>query len=102
MQRLVDLSTSIGFRKAAANFGWLFAERGSRFALGAIVGLLVARYLGPAQLGTLSYCMALVTLLSFVPGLGLDVVIKRELLRTPEKAPELLASSFLLHIAAGL
>ena len=35
-----------------------------------LVGLLVARYLGPARLGSLSYCLALVTLIGFVPSPG--------------------------------
>ena len=101
MQPLADVLAKPGFRKAAVNFGWLFAERAARFAFGALVGLLVARYLGPARLGSLSYCLALVTLAAFIPTLGLDVILKRELLRAPEQTEELLASSLTLRLAAG-
>ena len=101
MQQLADVLAKPGLRKAAANFGWLSAERAGRFVLAALVGLLVVRYLGPARWGSLSYCTALVTLLGFLPALGLDAVVKRELLRTPAQTPELLASSFVLRVAAG-
>jgi PST family polysaccharide transporter len=102
MQQLADVAAKPGFRKAAANLGWLFAERAGRFAFGALVGLFVARHLGPQRLGSLSYCVALVTLLGFVPALGLDAILKRELLKTPTRTAELLASGLVLRIAAGL
>jgi O-antigen/teichoic acid export membrane protein len=101
MQQLADVLAKPGLRKVATNLGWLFAERAGRFALSAVVGLLVARYLGPARLGSLSYCVALVTLLGFVPALGLDAIVKRELIRTPERESDILAGSFVLRIAAG-
>jgi polysaccharide transporter, PST family len=101
MQSLAEFLAKPGLRKAAVNLGWLFAERAGRFVLGTLVGLLVARHLGPGRLGALSYCVALVTLLGFVPALGLDAVLKRELLRSPARTAELLAGSFVLRSAAG-
>ena len=90
-----------GLRRLGANFGWLVIERAVRFALGLFVGLLVARYLGPAGLGSLSYCLALVTLVGFLPALGLDAILKRDLIAAPEKTAELLASAFGLRLAAA-
>jgi O-antigen/teichoic acid export membrane protein len=90
-----------GFRKAAANFGWLFVERAGRFLLGTIVGLFVARYLGPTRLGALSYCVALVTLLGFLPALGLDAIVKRDLLQSPGETDRILASSLALRLVVG-
>jgi len=101
MQRLVDLLARPGLRRSAANLGWLFAERAARFVLAALVSWTVARYLGPAQLGSLSYCVALVTLLTCVPGLGLDAILKRELLKAAPRTAELLASSWALRLGVG-
>jgi PST family polysaccharide transporter len=101
MQQWAEVLAKPGFRKAAANFGWLSADRVGRMVLGAVVGLMVARYLGPTRLGSLSYCMAVLALLGFVPALGLDGVVKRELLRAPEKTAELLASSFVPRALFG-
>ena len=102
MQEIAEVLAKPSFRKAAANFGWLFAERAGRFVIGTVVGLFVARHLGPERLGALSYGVALVTLLGFVPALGLDAILKRELLQSPERTAELLASSFVARVVAGV
>jgi len=102
MQQLTDLFAKPGFRRAVASFGWLAVERAGRFVFGALVGLVVARHLGPVRLGTLSFCLAVITLLGFVPALGLDAVLKRELLKSPAKTAELLASGLVLRLVAGL
>ncbi len=99
---MVDVLAKPGFRQAAVNFSWLLAERAGRFVLGAFVGFLVARHLGPVRLGSLSYCLALVTLMGFIPALGLEALLKRELLKSPVRATGLLASGFLLRFGAGV
>ena len=80
MQQLADVLAKPGFQRAATNLGWLLAERAVRFLLGVVVGFIVARHLGPSRLGELSYCTAIVTLAGGVAALGLDAVVKRDLL----------------------
>lgn len=89
-------------RSAVHNFGWLAVEKAVRLVFGLGVGFWVARHLGPTRLGTLGYCLALVTLLGFVPALGLEAVVKRDLLQLPGQAADLLASSFVLRLVAGV
>lgn len=86
---------------AVRNFGWLMGEKAVRLLFGVGVGFWMARHLGPERLGTLGYCMALVTLLSFVPSMGLDAVVKRDLLLRPDKMSDVLISSFILRLSAG-
>lgn len=90
------------FQKAARNFSWLLVERGVRFVLGTVVGFLVARQLGPLRLGSLSYCLAVVTLLQYLAGFGLDAVVRRDLLQAPANTARLLADSFGLRLLGGL
>jgi PST family polysaccharide transporter len=90
-----------GLRAAAHNFGWLVVDKAMRLVFTVVVGFWVARYLGPARLGTLGYCTALVALFAFFPALGLDAVVKRELLQSPARTEELLASSLVLRLVAG-
>lgn len=90
-----------GLRAAAGNFGWLAVEKGVRLALGTVVALWLARYLGPERLGIWTYCLAIVALVGFVPALGLDSVLKRDLLEQPDRASELLASGIALRLLAG-
>jgi PST family polysaccharide transporter len=89
-------------RTAVHNLGWLLAERAVRFVLVVVVGFFVARHLGPARLGSLSYCTAVVTLAGGVVALGLDELVKRALLRAPGEAGELLASSAVLRLGAAV
>ncbi len=91
-----------GVRAAAHNFGWLAVEKAVRLVVGVGVGLWLARHLGPTRFGTLGYCTAIVTLLGFLPALGLDSIVKRDLLNRSEITAELLASSLVLQLAAGL
>lgn len=101
MEQAAAVLAKPGFRRAAANLGWLLAGRAVRFGLAVIVGFVVARHLGPARLGTLSYCTALVTLAGGLAALGLDAVVKRDLLTAPGRESVVLASAACLRLAAG-
>jgi PST family polysaccharide transporter len=102
MEPPVDALAKPHFDGVAANLGWLLGERAVRFVLGVVVGFLVARHLGPARLGSLSYCVALVTLAGGAVSLGLDQIVKRELLQVPENTGLTLASSAVLRLLAGV
>lgn len=90
-----------GIPQAARHFGWLFAERVGRGVLVFAVGLVVARHLGPASLGTLSVAIAIVTLLAGWVQFGMDGVLSRDLLLEPERAGERLASAAVLRLMIG-
>ena len=102
MQQITEVIAKPGFRSAAANLGWLLGERAIRFFLGVGVGFWVARRLGPAGLGQLSYAVAIVTLAGVAAALGVDAVIKRDLLLEPGEARTLVASGALLKLVAGV
>jgi len=85
-----------------ANVGWLAGDRLLRMGAGVFVSAWAARYLGPGRFGSLNYTLALVTLASVPAMLGLDSIVKRELVRSPEDRALLLGTGFSLKIAAGL
>lgn len=85
-----------GFKKYFANTGWLFAGRIIQMVVGLFVGVYVARYLGSSQFGLLSYATAFVGLFSAIASLGLDSIVVRELVKTPQKKNELLGTVFFL------
>ena len=82
------------------NAGWLTAQRGTRLVLGLLVGAWMARYLGPAAFGILSFAQALVLILGAVAGLGLRDVSIRELVRDSEQQATILGSAAALQLAA--
>ena len=49
-----------GFRKYFVNTSWLLGERILRMAVSLLVGIYVARYLGPERFGLLSYALCFV------------------------------------------
>ncbi|HEX6373487.1 MAG TPA: flippase [Longimicrobium sp.] len=88
--------------KATRNAGWLMGERVATMAVGLGVTVWMARYLGPAQFGLLSYALSLVALLGFIPYLGLDGIVTRELVRTPDKRDEIIGTTMGLRLAGSL
>jgi O-antigen/teichoic acid export membrane protein len=83
------------------NTGWLFADKILRMGLGLLVGVWLARYLGPAQFGLLNFAGSFVTLFSALALLGLEAIIVRELVRTPAGQDELLGTTFFLRLLSG-
>lgn len=69
--------------------------------LGLLVGAWMARYLGPAAFGILSFAQALVLILGAVAGLGLREVSLRELVRDSERQAAILGSTAALQLAGG-
>lgn len=55
------------------------------------------RYLGPHDFGLLSYAVSFVGLFSTLAALGLDNIVVRELVQSPDKRDELLGSVFILR-----
>lgn len=89
-------------RQIIGNTGWLFADKLMRMGVGLLVSVWVARYLGPAQFGMLSYATAFVALFGALATLGLDGIVVRELVRKPGDSREILGSAFALRLAGGL
>jgi polysaccharide transporter, PST family len=95
-----------GVQAATGNLGWLVAEKGIRLVFTVGVGFWVARYLGPAAFGELNFALAIVGIALLLAELGLDGVVRRELIRAPAEAEQLLATVWGLRLlgagAAGL
>ncbi|MDP3126676.1 MAG: flippase [Thiobacillus sp.] len=89
-------------QKALTNTGWLFGDRVLRMGVGLLVGVWVARYLGPEQFGLLNYAMAIVALFGAIASLGLNGIVVRDLVKEPETANETLGTTFLLQAIGGL
>jgi O-antigen/teichoic acid export membrane protein len=102
LKKLTQLKSHQGFRKYFANTSWLMGERILRMIVALFVGVYVARYLGPAQFGLLSYAGSFVGLFTALATLGLDGIVVRELVKTPERREELLGTAFWLKIGGAI
>lgn len=69
--------------------------------IGLIVGVLIARHLGPEQFGLLNYAIAYVSMFGILAGLGLQNIVVRELVHCPEHTNEILCASFTLKLISA-
>jgi O-antigen/teichoic acid export membrane protein len=96
------IELSDGFKKYFVNTGWLFFERIIGMVVSFFVGVYVARYLGPANFGLLSYASSFVGLFMALATLGLDGIVVRELVKDEKKRDELLGTAFILKIIGSV
>jgi len=90
-------------RRALDNAFWLFVDQAVRMTAGLLVGVWMARYLGPEQYGWLSYATAVVGTVSSFASLGINAVVVRELVREPAAVDRWLGAAFFLKaLGAGL
>jgi PST family polysaccharide transporter len=93
---------SPGFRRVLGNVSWLMVDRVIRMGMGLFVGVWTARYLGPAQFGSLNFAVAYIALFGSVATLGLEGIVVREVLHHPEDRHEILGTTLALRGTAGL
>ncbi len=87
-----------GFKRYFFNTGWMLAGQIFALVLSFFIGAWVARYLGPDDYGTLNYALAFAGLFGFIASFGVDSILTRELVKTPEQKDELLGTSFILKL----
>ena len=80
----------------------MFAEQLLRMVAGLLVGIWVARYLGPKQFGVFSYAIAFASLFSSIAKLGLDGIVVRDLVREPDQKDLYLGTAFWLKLSGAL
>lgn len=88
--------------KIVDNIGWLFLDKILRMGVGLLVGVWVARYLGPEQFGLFNYATAFVSLFSAIAVLGLQGIVVRDIVRNPACKEETLGTAAVLQLIGGL
>ncbi len=90
-----------GFRRYFANTGWMFLGQAFGLLMSFLVGAWVIRYLGPERYGIFSYALAFAGLFSFLASLGVDNILQRELVNTPEKRDQLMGTALVMKLVGG-
>lgn len=88
--------------KAVGNAGWLMADRILRMGFGLVVGVWLARYLGPAQFGSLNFAISFVALIGTITTLGLENIIVRSIVHDVSHSHEILGTAFALRFWSSL
>jgi O-antigen/teichoic acid export membrane protein len=102
IKKLTSLKNHHGFMKYFYNTSWMFTEQMLRMVAGVIVGIWVARYLGPEQFGIFSYALAFTAIFNCIAKLGLDSIVVRELINEPDKRDVYLGTAFWLKLIGAV
>jgi PST family polysaccharide transporter len=96
------VSRSRKFELVSVNMAWLAGDRVFRSIVGVVVLGAVARYLGPSQFGSLNYAISLAAIFSTVASLGFEGIVIRELVKRPDKVPEVLGTAFVMRLGGAV
>ena len=91
-----------GILDSLSNIGWLSGDRLIRMFGAVVVGMLVARYLGPSQFGLLNYGIAIYGLFNVISNLGLDALVVRDIALDESGEHVILGSGFWLKAIASV
>ncbi|MBI5022310.1 MAG: flippase [Ignavibacteriales bacterium] len=84
------------------NTGWLVLDKIFRLVVGLFVNVWIARYLGPAQFGILSYALSFAAIIGAIAPLGLDSIVVRELVKDAGRKEYLLGTTLVLRFTSGI
>lgn len=90
-----------GFQRYFSNARWIFLGRIFNMGVSFFVTAYVIRSLGPDTYGILSYAISFAGLSSIIANLGIDQIVSRELVRTPEKKDTIIGTSIVIKLCGA-
>lgn len=88
--------------KTAQNASWMISEKVIQMLITMIVGLLTARYLGPANFGLINYANSFTAFFAAFSNLGINALMVKELVDHPEQEGQVLGTSLGLQGISSL
>ena len=83
------------------NAGWLIGEQIFQMVLSFVIGVISARYLGPANYGSLNYTASFIAFFNSVCTLGMDGVVVKKMIDKPDKEGEYLGGCLILRLCSS-
>ena len=87
--------------KEAKNASWIIGGKVIQMLISLVVGLITARYLGPANYGLINYANAYIAFFTSLCNLGINSVIVKNFVDHPEEEGETLGTSILLKFLSS-
>lgn len=88
--------------RTVQNAGWLIGCRVVQMMINFVVGILTARYLGPANYGLINYANAYIAFFTAFCTLGINSVLVKEFVDKPENAGTTIGTTLVLRGASSL
>ena len=89
-------------QKILKNVGWLTFDRFFQLVVSVLIGVWVARYLGPSDFGLMNFAIAFGSLLGPFVGLGVTSILVRELVTNPKNKSALIGTAFWIQFVTGI
>lgn len=89
-------------KKVIGNIKWIIACRLVQSVVSLVIGMLMARYLGPSNYGIINYASALVAFATPFMQLGLNSILVYEFIRYPEREGETLGTALLTNMISSV
>ena len=89
-------------KKIASNAKWIILCRVVQSLLQLLIGMLTARYLGPANYGLINYAKSVVAFAVPFTQLGLNATLVRELIEDPDQEGAILGTSLMMSFLSSL
>ena len=88
--------------RVAVNAKWIILCKVIQSLLQLVIGMLSARYLGPANYGIINYAKSVVAFVLPFTQLGLNATLVKELIESPEREGEVLGSALIMSFVSSL
>ncbi len=88
--------------KEVNNASWLIAGRVFQMAISFVVSVIMARFLGPNNYGLINYATAYVTFFTSVSNLGINAILVKKFIDSPEKEGEIIGTALILRAISSL
>lgn len=88
--------------KEVNNASWLIAGRIFQMAISFVVSIIMARFLGPNNYGLINYATAYVTFFTSVSNLGINAILVKNFIDSPEKEGEIIGTTLMLRAVSSL
>lgn len=95
------ININFEIKKIISNAGWLLFDKFVRLMFGLLVGVWVARYLGPETYGQLAYVITLISFFQVIALLGMDTILVRDIAHNIDKAYQDLGTALILRFCVG-
>ena len=89
-------------RKVFNNAKWIVLCRIGQSLLQLLIGMITARYLGPAQYGLIGYAGSVTAFALPLMQLGLQSTLIQEMIETPEEEGKIMGTALMMDLISGL
>lgn len=98
----IEKVKSLWSNRVVSNAKWMIAEQGVQMLVSFIIGMITVRYLGPSNYGVINYCNAYTAFFTAIAGFGIEAIVVKELIARPNEEGEIIGSSILMRLLAGI